>query len=144
MKEEGDEAEEGEKGESTIIGLTPPPPPAPSSGTSASEKTEGNSNIDMLPLGEVVLANALIVFDNMTEVADNCPKFASFLTVSRKFGYNCIYIIHTMKPSWTTMIIQTKVFVFFKLGTIPPTLRSLISDHSMRNDKYARQTARRH
>ena len=32
--------------------------------------------------------------DDDTGAADISKKFANFLTVSRKFGYNCVYVFH--------------------------------------------------
>ena len=40
--------------------------------------------------GENKKLDRLIVMDNVSGVADVSKKFANFLTVSRKFGYNCV------------------------------------------------------
>ena len=34
----------------------------------------------------------LIAMDDMSGVADVFKKFETFLTVSRKFGYHCVYV----------------------------------------------------
>ena len=38
----------------------------------------------------------LIVMDNVSGVADISKKFGNFLTVSRKFGYNYVYVFHVI------------------------------------------------
>ena len=43
--------------------------------------------------------NCLIVMDDVSGVADVSKKFANFLTVSRKFGYQCVYLFHVIAPS---------------------------------------------
>ena len=40
----------------------------------------------------------LIVMDDVSGVADISKKFANFLTVSRKFGYHCVYVFHVIAP----------------------------------------------
>ena len=41
----------------------------------------------------------LIIMDDVSGVAAVSKKFANFLTVSRKFGYNCIYVFHVIVPA---------------------------------------------
>ena len=48
--------------------------------------------------------------DDVSGVADVSKKFANFLTVSRKFGYNCVYVFHVIVPAsqiWQKIISQT-------------------------------------
>ena len=40
----------------------------------------------------------LITMDGVLGIADNCKKFAEFLTVSRKYRYHCIYVFHIIAP----------------------------------------------
>ena len=42
--------------------------------------------------GEKIQRNCLIVMDDVSGLADLSVKFASFLTVARKFKYHCLYI----------------------------------------------------
>ena len=56
--------------------------------------------------GENVECDRLIVLDDFSGLADDSKKFASFLTVERKYAYNCVYIFffikivtHTMKTN---------------------------------------------
>ena len=44
--------------------------------------------------GENRKLDRLIVMNDVSGVADVSKKFANFLTVSRKFGYHCIYVFH--------------------------------------------------
>ena len=58
----------------------------------------------------------LIVIDNVTGVADNCKKFAEFLTVCRKYKYHCIYVFHVIAREtqiWKKSLSQTNIFIFF-------------------------------
>ena len=36
----------------------------------------------------------LIVMDEMSSLADRSNTFTNFLTVTRKFGYHCVYIFN--------------------------------------------------
>ena len=54
--------------------------------------------------------------DDVSGVADVSKKFANFLTVSRKFGYNCVYVFHVIVPAseiWQKIISQTNIFNIF-------------------------------
>ena len=55
--------------------------------------------------------------DNVSGVAGVSKKFANFLTVSRKFGYNCVYVFHVIVPAsqiWQKIISQTNIFNIFR------------------------------
>ena len=49
--------------------------------------------------GENKKLDRLIIMDDVSGVADVSKKFANFLTVSRKFGYNCVYVFHVIVPA---------------------------------------------
>ena len=54
--------------------------------------------------------------DDVSGVADVSKKFANLLTVSRKFGYNCVYVFHVLVPAsevWQKKISETNVFNIF-------------------------------
>ena len=40
----------------------------------------------------------LTVMDHVSGIPDISKKFANFLTVSRKFGYHCVYVFHVIAP----------------------------------------------
>ena len=79
------------------------------------EKTDKqNNNVNIF--GEVIDRDRLIVFDDVSGLADYSNKFASFLTVARKYKYNCVYIFHTIYPdkiTWKTILSQTNIFNIF-------------------------------
>ena len=58
----------------------------------------------------------LIVLDDVSGIADLSKKFAYFLTVSRKYGYNCVYVFHLILPQnqiWQKILSQTNIFNIF-------------------------------
>ena len=56
------------------------------------EKNYSNVNI----FGENKKRDKLIVFDDVSGLADESKKFTSFLTVARRYRYNCVYAFHTI------------------------------------------------
>ena len=66
--------------------------------------------------GENRKLDRLNIMDDISGVADVSKKFANFLTVSRKFGYHCIYVFHLIVSSsqiWQKIISQTNIFNIF-------------------------------
>ena len=64
-------------------------------------KSDVNINIndteaDDLGIGEKYIFDRLIVMDNVSGLADKSNEFCSFLTVSRKYRYSCIYFSHCL------------------------------------------------
>ena len=78
--------------------------------------------------GEIKKMDRLIVLDDVSGVADLSKQFANFLTVSRKYGYNCVYVFHVVIPSnqiWQKIISQTNIFnIFLRLCNSIQYLRS--------------------
>ena len=75
---------------------------------------ENNDNVNIF--GEEKKRDRLIVFDDVSGLADESKKFTSFLTVARKYKYNCIYVFHTIyteKSNWKTILSQTNIFNIF-------------------------------
>ena len=67
-------------------------------------------------LGENLVVNKLIVMDDVSGLADRSNKFSNFLTVSRKYGFSCLYVFHTIYPgrqNWEMIMSQTHIFNFF-------------------------------
>ena len=58
--------------------------------------TTNNENISIF--AEKISMDHLIVMDNVLGIADNCKKFAEFLTVCRKYRYRGIYVFHISAP----------------------------------------------
>ena len=45
-----------------------------------------------------ITVDRLIFMDDVFGIADNCTKFAEFLTVCRKYRYHCVYFFHIIVP----------------------------------------------
>ena len=78
---------------------------------------KNNNNV----FGEKSNCNRLIVFDDVSGLADDSKKIAGFLTVARKYSYNCVYIFHTIYPekaNWCTILSQTNIYNIFP-ATVP-------------------------
>ena len=85
-------------------------------------------------LGENLLVNKLIIMDDVSGLADKSQEFSNFLTVSRKYGFSCLYVFHTIYPgrqNWEMIISQTHIFNFFPgsihSSTILKTLSLFVS-----------------
>ena len=67
-------------------------------------------------MGEKLSINKLIVMDDVSDLAGKSSKFSNFLTVSRKYGFSCVYIFHTIYPNrqnWDMIMSQKHIFNFF-------------------------------
>ena len=62
------------------------------------EESDDSQNVNN-SFGENRKLDRLIIMDDVSGVADVSKKFANFLTVSRKFGYNCVYVFHVIVPA---------------------------------------------
>ena len=58
----------------------------------------GEFEADDLGIGEKDVFDRFIVMDDVSGLADKSNEFCSFLTVSRKYRYSCIYIFHIVFP----------------------------------------------
>ena len=59
--------------------------------------------------------------DDVSGSADESKNFGSFLTVARKYSYNCLYIFHSIHPEktvWRTILSQTNIYNIFP-ATVP-------------------------
>ena len=78
--------------------------------------------------------------DDVSGVADVSKEFANFLTVSRKFGYNCVYVFHVIVPAsqiWPKIISQTNIFNFFPASVPHNTVsKSIQSNCILQSKKY--------
>ena len=75
-----------------------------------------NSNNVKSSFGENRKMDRLIIMDNVSGIAELSKNFSNFLTVSRKFSYNCVYVFHVIVPSslvWQKIISQ--IFLTFFL-----------------------------
>ena len=78
--------------------------------------------------------------DDVSGVADVSKKFANFLTVSRKFGYNCVYVFHFIVPAsqiWQNVISLTNIFNIFQSSVPYNTVAKIIQSNCiLENKKY--------
>ena len=80
----------------------------------------------------------LIIMDDVSGVADVSKKFANFLTVSRKFGYNCVYVFHVIVPAsqiWQKIISQTNIFNIFPASVPHNTVAKIIQSNCILQSK---------
>ena len=67
-------------------------------------------------MGELPVVNRLIVLDDLSGLTDKSEEFSNYLTVTRKYGFSCLYVFHTIYPgrqSWEMIMSQTHIFNFF-------------------------------
>ena len=80
----------------------------------------------------------LIIKDDVSGVVDVSKKFSIFLTVSRKSGYNCIYVFHVIVPAsqiWQNTISQTNVFNIFPASVPHNTVTKIIQSNCILQSK---------
>ena len=82
----------------------------------------------------------LIVMNDVSGVSDISKKFANFLTVSRKFGYHCVYVFHIIAPAtqiWQKIIFETYIFNIFP-ASVPQNnvVKILQSNCNSQSKKY--------
>ena len=78
-----------------------------------SEKSPSVSENNM---GESPQINKLIIVDDVSGLADKSEDFSNFLSVSRKYGFSCVYVFHTIYPgrqSWEMIIRKITFLTFF-------------------------------
>ena len=100
-------------------------------------KIDVNINIndteaDDLGIGEKDIFDRLLVMDDVSGLADKSNEFCSFLTVSRKYRYSCIYIFHIVFPqlrNWQMIIFQTKIFNIFPSAVQLGNLSKLLTNN---------------
>ena len=75
-----------------------------------------NSVVNDIVMGENRELDKFFVMDDVSGLTDKSNEFSSFLTVSRKFDYSCLYIFHIIFPNRSTLqmiLAQTKIFNIF-------------------------------
>ena len=95
------------------------------------DKEETNNNFDCYYFEENEKSDKLSVMNDVSSLADKSNDFSNFLTVSRKFGYICLYIFHIVYP--TKSIRQmTKIFNIFtsfgQLGNILKMFTKVVTE----------------
>ena len=88
-------------------------------------------------VGEKSFYDKIIIFDDMSTIADKSKHFAHFLTVSRKYGYVCIYILHNIAQNnneiWQLILSNTNIVVLFKSTVISPPILSILYQNVVKN-----------
>ena len=104
------------------------------------ETSSDDDNENVSVFGEAKNRDRLIVFDDVSGLADNSNKFANFLTVARKYKYNCVYIFHTIyteKATWKTILSQTNIFNIFPASVSLSSVRRILDGSCVRkSSKY--------
>ena len=98
-------------------------------------ETEETENENVTIFGEKINRDRLIVFDDVSGLADNSNKFANFLTVARKYKYNCVYIFHTIYPekaTWKTILSQTNIFNIFPASVSLNSVKRILEGSCVR------------
>ena len=91
-----------------------------------------DTEADELGIKEKDIFDRLIVMDDVTGLADKSNEFCSFLTVSRKYRYSCIYIFHIVFPqlkNWQMIISQTKICNIFPSAIQLGNLSKLLTNN---------------
>ena len=103
-----------------------------------SREESDNCKVINNSFGENRKLDRLIIMDDVSGVADVSEKFANFLTVSRKFGYNCIYVFHVIVPAsqiWQKIISQTNIFNIFPSSIPYNTVAKIIQSNCILQSK---------
>ena len=99
------------------------------------EDTTDNSNV-INSFGENKKLDQLIIMDDVSGVVLMFLK--KILTVSRKFGYNCVYVFHVIVPScqiWQKIIPQTNIFNIFPASVPYNTVAKIIQSNCILQSK---------
>ena len=78
--------------------------------------------------------------DDVSGLADTSQKFASFLTVARKFRYQCVHIFHTIHPEkriLKTILSRTNILNIFSTSVLLSTVKKILDASCIRRtNKY--------
>ena len=95
--------------------------------------------------GEKSNRERLIVLDDVSGLADESKKFASFLTVAQKYGYNCLYIFHSIqtdKAIWKSILLQMNIYNIFPSIVPFNSVKKILEEACIRKtSKYILQSA---
>ena len=95
---------------------------------SKSKELDNLKNVKNI-FGEKSVRDRLIVFDDVSGLADDSKKFGSFLTVAGKYSYNCVYIFHTIYPekvNWRMILLQTSIYNIFPATVSLNNIRKIL------------------
>ena len=101
------------------------------------EETTDDNNVNN-SFGENKKLDQLIIMDDVSGVADVSKRCANFLTVSRKFGYNCVYVFHVIVPAseiWQKIISPTNIFNISPASVPHNTVAKIIQSNCILQSK---------
>ena len=101
--------------------------------------TQEKSDYEDSELGENLKIKKLIVMDNVSVLADRSNNFSDFLTVSRKYGFSCLYVFHTIylgRQNWEMIMSQTHILNFFPGSIHNSIILKTLSLFASRQKKY--------
>ena len=78
------------------------------------KKRKNNSCNDNF-IGENTLLDRLIAIGDVSGLVEKSKNSANFLTVSRKFGFTCVYIFHTLQETTGKLFFHRQKFLIFFL-----------------------------
>ena len=102
---------------------------------------DDSSDVNSIVMGENMELDRLIVMDNVIGLANKSNYFSTFLSVSRKFGYSCLYIFHVIFPNrstWQMILAQTKIFNIFPSPIQPGNMLKILTNNCRETIKYIR------
>ena len=76
------------------------------------------------------------VMDNVSGIADTSKKFAEFLTVCRKYRYDCVFVFPIITPEtqiWKKIISQTNILNVFPSSNTVAKFSKVIVDRQLKN-----------
>ena len=92
---------------------------------------------DVITLGEKSRNKYLVIFDDVSEIADRSVGYIQFLTTGRKAGFSTISIFHlaySTKNNWQMIKSQADIFVLCNSGETSPSVDKILINNSVRND----------
>ena len=101
--------------------------------------TQNKSEYTKNEVGEELEIDKLIIMDDVSGLANKSEEFSNFLTVSRKYGFSCLHVFHTIYPgrqSWEMIMSQTHIFNFFPASIHSSRILKMLSLIASRQKKY--------
>ena len=101
------------------------------------EESNDNDSVNN-SFGENKKLYRLIIMDDVSGVVDTSKIFSNFLTISRKFSYNCVYVFHVIVPAsqiWQKIVFQTNIFNIFPASVPHNTVAKIIQSNCILQSK---------
>ena len=101
----------------------------------SSSDDEESSNDEF---GRKATCDWVTVMDDVSGLTDELKRFASFLIVTRKLNYICVYIFHIIyseKTIWMTILSHTKIFNIFPASISATHVRKILETVCIRKTR---------